>query len=298
MAPKRKKRMVGRIYKTTTKVVKETVKVAVVEEGEEEAVNDSKVVHEVVVEDKELEVEDGKTNEDKEEPKTTNDMHKEVEVEVGKTNEARETEKKSVEEPEVEEGGKADKEQETKEKENDQEEPKTTKDMRMEDEVEDGNTTRKEKEPKVKEKADEEKSNKKASEEPQTPKKVEEPQAKKVSGAEGKRRRKRRIGGVGDSSNGGVGGYKRYVFSVLKQVHPELSVSAQAMVVLDMMMADMFERLAGEAARLSKYNGKATLTSREIQNAVRLVLPGELGKHAISEGTKAVTNYMANDSAN
>ena len=30
------------------------------------------------------------------------------------------------------------------------------------------------------------------------------------------------------------------------------------------------------------------LTSREVQTAVRLVLPGELAKHAVSEGTKKV----------
>ena len=42
-----------------------------------------------------------------------------------------------------------------------------------------------------------------------------------------------------------------------------------------------------EAVRLARYNKKSTLTSREIQTAVRLLLPGELAKHAVSEGTKA-----------
>jgi hypothetical protein len=36
-----------------------------------------------------------------------------------------------------------------------------------------------------------------------------------------------------------------------------------------------------------------TLTSREIQTAGRLLLPGELAKHAVSEDTKAVTKYSA-----
>jgi histone H2B len=40
-------------------------------------------------------------------------------------------------------------------------------------------------------------------------------------------------------------------------------------------------------------NKKPTLTSREIQTAVRLVLPGELAKHAVSEGTKAVTKFTS-----
>ena len=37
----------------------------------------------------------------------------------------------------------------------------------------------------------------------------------------------------------------------------------------------------------------ATLSSREIQTAVRLMLPGELAKHAVSEGTKAVTKFSS-----
>ncbi|KAH7641615.1 hypothetical protein HUG17_4660 [Dermatophagoides farinae] len=32
---------------------------------------------------------------------------------------------------------------------------------------------------------------------------------------------------------------------------------------------------------------------REVQTAVRLLLPGELAKHAVSEGTKAVTKYTS-----
>lgn len=46
-----------------------------------------------------------------------------------------------------------------------------------------------------------------------------------------------------------------------------------------------------EAVKLMKYNHKHTLTSREMQTSVRLLLPGELAKHAVSEGTKAVTKF-------
>ena len=56
---------------------------------------------------------------------------------------------------------------------------------------------------------------------------------------------------------------------------------------------DIFERIAGEASRLVHYNKRLTITSREIQTAVRLLLPGELAKHAVSEGTKAVTKYTS-----
>ena len=43
--------------------------------------------------------------------------------------------------------------------------------------------------------------------------------------------------------------------------------------------------------KLCRYSKKKTLSSREIQTSVRLMLPGELSKHAVSEGTKAVTKF-------
>ncbi|CBI17119.3 hypothetical protein VitviT2T_008982 [Vitis vinifera] len=109
---------------------------------------------------------------------------------------------------------------------------------------------------------------------------------------EKKRGRRRRRRTSGRRRKEGGEGYKRYVYRVLKQVHPGLGVSSKAMTVLSGFMNDMFERIAEEAAKLSKYTGKTTLSAREIQGAVKLVLPGELQKHAMAEGTKAVSNYM------
>lgn len=90
-------------------------------------------------------------------------------------------------------------------------------------------------------------------------------------------------------------GYKTYVFRVLKQVHPGMAISSKAMSVINSLMNDMFERITNEATKLSQYTDRKTLSSREIQGAVRLVLPGELGKHAVAEGSKAVTNYASYD---
>ena len=74
-------------------------------------------------------------------------------------------------------------------------------------------------------------------------------------------------------------------------MHPDTGVSSKAMSILNSFVNDIFERIAGEASRLAKYNKKSTISSREVQTAVRLLLPGELAKHAVSEGTKAVTKY-------
>ncbi|KAL3687091.1 hypothetical protein R1sor_013400 [Riccia sorocarpa] len=81
--------------------------------------------------------------------------------------------------------------------------------------------------------------------------------------------------------------YKIYIYKVLKQVHPEFGISSKAMGIMNSFINDIFEKLASEAARLARYNKKPTIASREIQTAVRLTLPGELAKHAVSEGTKA-----------
>jgi len=78
---------------------------------------------------------------------------------------------------------------------------------------------------------------------------------------------------------------------VLKQVHPETGISKKAMGIMNSFVNDTFDRIASESIRLARYAKKATLTSREIQTGVRLLLPGELAKHAVSEGTKSVTRY-------
>ncbi|KAJ3600880.1 hypothetical protein NHX12_031854 [Muraenolepis orangiensis] len=60
--------------------------------------------------------------------------------------------------------------------------------------------------------------------------------------------------------------YAIYVYKVLKQVHPDTGISSKAMGIMN---------------------------SFGDPDAVRLLLPGELAKHAVSEGTKAVTKYTS-----
>uniref|UniRef100_A0A8C7HDJ3 Histone H2B n=1 Tax=Oncorhynchus kisutch TaxID=8019 RepID=A0A8C7HDJ3_ONCKI len=92
----------------------------------------------------------------------------------------------------------------------------------------------------------------------------------KTAGKGGKKRRKSR-----------KESYAIYVYKVLKQVHPDTGISSKAMGIMNSFVNDIFERI------------RSTITSREIQTAVRLLLPGELAKHAVSEGTKAVTKYTS-----
>jgi histone H2B len=88
--------------------------------------------------------------------------------------------------------------------------------------------------------------------------------------------------------------FNTYIYKVLKQVHPDTGISNKAISIMNSFVNDIFERVAEEASRLAAYNKRSTISSREIQTAVRLILPGELAKHAVSEGTKAVTKYQSN----
>jgi histone H2B len=119
---------------------------------------------------------------------------------------------------------------------------------------------------------------------PKTPSKGAKKAVKPAKGGakgEGKRRRRRKET------------YSVYIYKVLKQVHPDTGISSKAMSIMNSFVNDIFERIASEASRLANLNGRSTISSREIQTGVRLLLPGELAKHAVSEGTKAVTKYTS-----
>ena len=73
----------------------------------------------------------------------------------------------------------------------------------------------------------------------------------------------------------------------------ETGISKKGMMVMNSFVNDIFDKVMTEAGKLVRYNKKATLSSREVQTAVRLSLPGELAKHAVSEGTKAVTKFTS-----
>jgi histone H2B len=78
-------------------------------------------------------------------------------------------------------------------------------------------------------------------------------------------------------------------------VHPQLALSKKAMVVMNDLINDLSRKLAAEASGVVKYDRAATLSSRSVQTAVRLVMGrvGGLSKYCVSEGTKAITKLAA-----
>jgi len=84
-----------------------------------------------------------------------------------------------------------------------------------------------------------------------------------------------------------------YVYKMLKQVHPDTGISSKIMSVIKSFVNNIFERIAAETLYLAHCNKRSTISSREIQTTLRQLLPRELIKHFVSEGTKAVTKYTS-----
>ena len=93
--------------------------------------------------------------------------------------------------------------------------------------------------------------------------------------------------------------FESYITIVLSQVHPDRSISSECLSVVDSLLVGVRNQLASSArdyllfreVTSSSSPEVAALNESHIQSAVKDLIPGELGKHAHSEGQKAVTKY-------
>ncbi|THW55571.1 histone-fold-containing protein [Aureobasidium pullulans] len=103
---------------------------------------------------------------------------------------------------------------------------------------------------------------------------------KNEDGSEKKIRKKKR---KNDPTN-----FHAYIHKVQKEMYPTLSMSKTAMCIMN----DFTN------GNLCKKQKKATLQAHDIQRATKLVIGGQLAKHAITEGTKAIRQYNRNTGHN
>ena len=88
--------------------------------------------------------------------------------------------------------------------------------------------------------------------------------------------------------------WSTFIYKVLKQIHPDLGISKKAMSVMDDLINEFFGKIVqGMLELIMEFDNKKIMSSRHVLTATRLYLPGELCKHAVSEGTKAITKYNA-----
>ena len=82
-----------------------------------------------------------------------------------------------------------------------------------------------------------------------------------------------------------------YIFRVLKEAAPEYSISKKAIGMINEILIDKYDEFLKESRDLMIFSKKQTLGSKECESAVKLLVPGELGKQAVAEGRKALKNY-------
>merc|ERR1719174_3317736 len=62
-----------------------------------------------------------------------------------------------------------------------------------------------------------------------------------------------------------------------------MRISKQAMAIMNSQVNDTFERIASQAFQMARLTKSNALSSRDVTSACRLILPGQLAKHAIDE---------------
>ena len=85
--------------------------------------------------------------------------------------------------------------------------------------------------------------------------------------------------------------FQRFIYQLSKQVHPSLGISSQCMTTLNSIVLDVYRQLAEEAVRLSRSTSSVTLSPLDIQSAAKIVFPGEIRDHAVSDCAKAVVLF-------
>jgi histone H2A len=88
-----------------------------------------------------------------------------------------------------------------------------------------------------------------------------------------------------------------YIRKVLKQVHPESGIRSETIEEVQRLVEILAHKIMLASNELLQLTESKSLNSRAIQTAVKLVLSGYLARESVSQGTKAVTIYNSNISA-
>lgn len=94
-----------------------------------------------------------------------------------------------------------------------------------------------------------------------------------------------------DISTRKAGSFDRYITGLIKRIDGDVSMSAKAVAVLDGMITDLATRICISAGEVTRFNKRATVTMRDAQAAILLILKGELGKKAVAESYRAFQVY-------
>lgn len=87
--------------------------------------------------------------------------------------------------------------------------------------------------------------------------------------------------------------YARYIHNICKKQCPDLGVSNNAIMACNGVLETLLARLIKQSATVAKKGKIGTLKARQVQAGTRVLLPFDLSKQAVSNGTSAVTRYTS-----
>ncbi len=85
--------------------------------------------------------------------------------------------------------------------------------------------------------------------------------------------------------------YDSYISKVLKGIGPDSGITNNAKQQLNSVIITLSQLFANRAVELTEISKKRTLSMKEIENAVKTYVEGELQNHAIEQGQKSVDLY-------
>merc|ERR1711916_415395 len=85
--------------------------------------------------------------------------------------------------------------------------------------------------------------------------------------------------------------YKSYIQKLLKHQDKSMQITSRGMGVVDAFTKDIFQRIAEEAGKATRFSGATTLRTGAIIAAVKMHLPADMATHALSNAVSAVGKY-------
>lgn len=85
--------------------------------------------------------------------------------------------------------------------------------------------------------------------------------------------------------------FELYIVKSLGQVSPENGINTDAKQQLNTALCILCRKISDQALALTEYAHKKTISAKEIQNSLKVLISGELLKNSMNQGARAVENF-------
>ena len=89
--------------------------------------------------------------------------------------------------------------------------------------------------------------------------------------------------------------FETYISKVLKQVAADNGITANSKQQLNSAICAIARKISVTATHLTQVSKKKTLSEKEVSNAVKIIIPGEISVNAIAEGDQSVAKFTVED---